>query len=187
MVVLAFIVGLVLGAILVWFFYCRRQTSQYETRIHSLQTSLDAKEQSLQSSRMQLKELESRARDAEAMVAELEASLAEKERQSIASQLGAMPSRATESALPVSEPKRDNLQRIEGIGPKISQVLQTAGISTFAQLAATDVGRLEQILNEAAMTLADPATWPEQAKLAAASDWRALDVLQDELKGGRRT
>jgi predicted flap endonuclease-1-like 5' DNA nuclease len=40
----------------------------------------------------------------------------------------------------------DDLKKIEGIGPKIASVLQAAGIATFAQLAATDVGRIEEIL-----------------------------------------
>ena len=83
--------------------------------------------------------------------------------------------------------KPDNLMRIEGIGPKISSVLQAAGIKTFAQLAATDVSRLRQILTEAGLAaLADPSTWPEQAGLAAVGKWDALEVLQDELEGGRR-
>jgi hypothetical protein len=30
-------------------------------------------------------------------------------------------------------------------------------------------------------------TWPEQAKLAASGEWEALEKLQDELKGGKRT
>jgi len=86
----------------------------------------------------------------------------------------------------VEEPALDDLQRIEGIGPKISGILQEAGITTFAQLAATDVDRLEQIVREAGLRLADPGTWPEQARLAAAGEWNVLEVLQDELKGGRR-
>ncbi len=81
----------------------------------------------------------------------------------------------------------DNLKRIEGIGPKISGVLNKAGITTFAQLAETDVSRLTQILTDAGLSaLADPTTWPEQAHLAAAGEWDALETLQDELKGGRR-
>jgi predicted flap endonuclease-1-like 5' DNA nuclease len=80
----------------------------------------------------------------------------------------------------------DDLKRIEGIGPKISSVLQAAGITTFRQLAATGVGRLSQILRGANIRLADPGTWPEQASLAAAGDWDALEKLQDELQGGRR-
>ena len=84
-------------------------------------------------------------------------------------------------------PAPDDLKRVEGIGPKISSVLQAAGITTFAQLAATDVSRLKQILTEADLiTLADPTTWPEQASLAAAGKWAELETLQDELKGGRR-
>jgi predicted flap endonuclease-1-like 5' DNA nuclease len=81
----------------------------------------------------------------------------------------------------------DDLAKVEGIGPKISSVLQAAGIYAFGQLAAAPVSRLEQILKDADLSaLADPSTWPEQANLAAAGDWKALEVLQDELKGGRR-
>jgi predicted flap endonuclease-1-like 5' DNA nuclease len=83
----------------------------------------------------------------------------------------------------------DDLKRIEGIGPKISGVLQEAGITTYVQLADAEVSRLEQILGEAdprLMRLAKPTTWPEQAALAAAGEWDALRALQNELKGGRR-
>jgi hypothetical protein len=103
----------------------------------------------------------------EARVHSLQASLAQRER--VPSQI---------------EP--DDLKRIEGIGPKISGVLAAAGIQTFGQLADADVGRLQQILTDAGMTLADPGSWPEQARLAAAGDWTALQKLQDELQGGRR-
>lgn len=80
----------------------------------------------------------------------------------------------------------DNLKRIEGIGPKISSVLQGAGITTFTQLAAADVGQLRQILREAGVRIANPTTWPEQAGLAAAGQWDGLEALQATLKGGRR-
>ncbi len=92
---------------------------------------------------------------------------------------------AVEEAAP-PPPEPDDLQRIEGIGPKISGLLQENGISTFGQLAETDVDRLGQILDEANLgRLADPSTWPDQAKLAAAGDWAALEALQDQLLGGR--
>ena len=87
------------------------------------------------------------------------------------------------------ETELDDLKRIEGIGPKISGVLYDAGISTFAQLADADEGQLERILNEAdprLLRLARPTTWPEQAALAAAGEWEALNALQGKLKGGRR-
>lgn len=89
-----------------------------------------------------------------------------------------------EKALPPTA--ADDLQLIEGIGPKISGLLQAANITTFAQLAGSDVSRLEQIVRGAGITIADPTTWPEQAALAAAGKWDELKVLQEELRGGRR-
>jgi predicted flap endonuclease-1-like 5' DNA nuclease len=99
------------------------------------------------------------------------------------------PAPVAEAAVAVKEPappEVDDLKRVEGIGPKMSSLLREAGITTFAQLAGTDVSELERIVSEAGLRFADPATWPEQAGLAAAGDWGALEALQDELKGGRR-
>jgi predicted flap endonuclease-1-like 5' DNA nuclease len=92
-----------------------------------------------------------------------------------------------EPASPPPEP--DDLKMIEGIGPKISGVLQAAGITTFAQLAEASIGQLEQILEEAnpnLLRLAKPGTWPEQAQLAAEGKWEELEKLQDDLHGGQR-
>lgn len=82
--------------------------------------------------------------------------------------------------------KPDDLKKIEGIGPKIASVLAKAGIETFAQLAEAEVSRLQAILDEQPrLRLADPTTWPQQARLAAAGQWEELQKLQDELQGGR--
>jgi hypothetical protein len=80
----------------------------------------------------------------------------------------------------------DNLEIIEGIGPKIASLLKSSGITTFKQLAASEVGKLEKILNDANLRIADPASWPEQAQLAAAGKMDELKTLQNNLKGGRR-
>ena len=80
----------------------------------------------------------------------------------------------------------DDLKVIEGVGPRIEEVLKAAGITTYAKLAETRPGRLETVMKEAGTRLANPATWPEQAGRAAARDWEWLRQLQDELKGGRR-
>jgi len=83
----------------------------------------------------------------------------------------------------------DDLKLIEGIGPKIAGVLQAAGIRTFAQLAETEVDRIKQILEEAdprLLRLADPTTWPRQARMAAAGKWEALQKWQEKLKAGRQ-
>jgi predicted flap endonuclease-1-like 5' DNA nuclease len=82
--------------------------------------------------------------------------------------------------------KPDDLHQIEGIGPKVAELLNTAGITTFAVLAETDVDRLNQILDEAKLQYMEPSSWPEQAALAAKGDWKGFETLTAELKGGRR-
>lgn len=80
----------------------------------------------------------------------------------------------------------DDLEAIEGIGPKIAGVLKAAGITNFAELAAADASQLNEILQGANLRLADPTTWPEQAQLAADGKWDEFKELQNSLKGGRR-
>ena len=82
----------------------------------------------------------------------------------------------------------DDLQVIEGVGPKIAQILQDAGIRSFAQIAAMKPADIQTLLDDAGpnFRIADPETWPEQAALAAANRWADLKALQDELIGGRR-
>jgi ribosomal protein L30 len=82
----------------------------------------------------------------------------------------------------------DDLELIEGIGPKIATVLKAAGIATFADLAVADTSRLTEILEQDPnLRLADPDTWSEQAALAAAGKWDEFKALTEQLKGGRRT
>jgi len=148
-IVIALIVGLVIGALIMWF-YLRQQIQAHEARARELQSLSDQKARDLEQWRTRAEEAEARAK-----------------------------------ALSTVAPEPDDLKRIEGIGPKTSKVLNEAGILTFAQLAEAEVDRLVQIVQEAGLRLVDPHTWPEQAKLAAAGDWAALDTLQDELDGGR--
>jgi len=82
-------------------------------------------------------------------------------------------------------PEADDLAAIEGIGPRIHDVLHEAGIKTFAQLAETDVERIREILTSAEFPFAaNPETWPAQARLAAQSRWQELKELQESLKSG---
>jgi predicted flap endonuclease-1-like 5' DNA nuclease len=83
-------------------------------------------------------------------------------------------------------PPPDDLTVILGIGPKTARVLKTAGIASFSQLARTEVERLQSILGEAGYRLAEPDSWPEQARLAAAGDREALEKFQDELRQRRQ-
>ena len=82
---------------------------------------------------------------------------------------------------------KDKLNKVEGIGPKIAELLNNAGINTFAQLGATEVDRIKEILAEAGSRYAahNPGTWPRQAQLAADGKWEELEKWQDELDGGK--
>ena len=81
---------------------------------------------------------------------------------------------------------KDDLTIVEGIGPKIAELLVLAGILSFDDLAATEPDAIRAILAEAGgiFRSINPSTWPEQAKLAAAGDWDRLRAWQDELQGG---
>lgn len=88
---------------------------------------------------------------------------------------------------PPPPPQPEDLKRVEGIGPKIEELLHNAGILTFAQLADADEERVRAILAEGGerYRMADPHSWSQQARLAAEGRWEELATLQDSLKGGR--
>jgi predicted flap endonuclease-1-like 5' DNA nuclease len=80
----------------------------------------------------------------------------------------------------------DDLTRVEGIGPRIWSLLRDLGIVSFEELANANPEELERLLHQEGLQFADPRTWPEQAALAAAGDWKELRALQQELSAGRR-
>ena len=80
----------------------------------------------------------------------------------------------------------DDLTRLEGIGPRVARVLNEAGITTFASLAAANAADLQKSLSSSGLQMMNAEGWIEQASLAAKGEWDALRKLQSELKGGRR-
>lgn len=87
----------------------------------------------------------------------------------------------------VEDSTSDDLTKIEGIGPKISEILIAGGIDSYAKLGEESVEKLNELLAEAGSRYKshDPSTWPQQSKLAADGNWDELKKLQDELDGGR--
>jgi NADH-quinone oxidoreductase subunit I len=81
----------------------------------------------------------------------------------------------------------DDLTIIEGIGPRIAELFHAADVITFSQLSELTIPQIQTILDAGGprFRVADPKTWAEQARLAAAGEWDALKVMQDNLKGGR--
>jgi len=81
----------------------------------------------------------------------------------------------------------DDLKKIEGVGPKIAELLKKGGFPTFAAVGKAKKTELKAILDAAGKRyqMHDPTTWAKQAKLAAAGKWDQLKKLQDVLKGGK--
>ncbi|MGB5242306.1 MAG: hypothetical protein WBN50_01710 [Lutimonas sp.] len=81
---------------------------------------------------------------------------------------------------------KDDLTKIEGIGPKIQGLLNNESIWSFKQLSETSSLRLQRILDAAgaAYTMHNPRTWSAQARLADEGNWEELKIWQEHLKGG---
>lgn len=80
----------------------------------------------------------------------------------------------------------DDLEVIEGIGPKIAELLNQLGIKTLRHLSEMTTTQIQSILDNAGQNfgMANPETWPDQADLAARNRWATLKALQQVLIAG---
>ena len=105
-----------------------------------------------------------------------------------ASSFAAAPKKAkVKAAIAVADDSvKDDLTKIEGIGPKIQGLLNNEGIWSSKQLSEVPEKRVQKILDAAgpAYTIHKPKTWAEQAIMAHKGEWKKLEKWQDELKGG---
>jgi predicted flap endonuclease-1-like 5' DNA nuclease len=98
--------------------------------------------------------------------------------------LGSSAAAAAYGFVPKTRSGEDDLAIVEGIGPKIAELLRSNGIRTFEQLAATPAARLHDILAAAGprFKIANhPDTWPSQAELCAKGQWEDLRKVQEGL------
>lgn len=80
----------------------------------------------------------------------------------------------------------DDLTRIEGIGPRIGEALNAAGITTFAALAAAGEGSLRSALEAAKLRFAPSLpTWAAQAAYLVSGDEAGFKAYTDRLVAGR--
>ena len=82
----------------------------------------------------------------------------------------------------------NDLTVVEGIGPKIADLLQTTGgIKTWWELHRTDVAILRALLAGAGprFQIHDPSSWPQQAGLLARGEWEDFKDLVADLQGSR--
>ena len=98
------------------------------------------------------------------------------------------PATAATSSLHVLRTDKDDLKKIEGIGPKIQELLNKADINTFEDLKNSNRTFIKKLLDEAGpqYRMHEPETWPEQAKMAFEGEWEKLKEYQDFLMGGRK-
>jgi predicted flap endonuclease-1-like 5' DNA nuclease len=82
---------------------------------------------------------------------------------------------------------KDDLKVVEGIGPKIEEILNSNGIHTWAELAQTTPEILGHILDRAGkkFQMHNPESWPYQASLADQGRWQELDQYQDHIYRGQ--
>lgn len=82
----------------------------------------------------------------------------------------------------------DDLEILQGIEPKIAELLRNHGIYTFAELARATPAQIQSIVGraESCGQYASPETWLAQAELASRNLWLPLKLLQSSLAVGRR-
>lgn len=74
------------------------------------------------------------------------------------------------------------LTLFSGLTPQAEAALQSAGIRTWADLAASSLAALENILQASGPELSslDPEKWPQEAALAVKGEWAALKDQQQQ-------
>jgi large subunit ribosomal protein L21 len=93
---------------------------------------------------------------------------------------------APKSLVSATKGGKDNIEIIEGIGPKIAKVLADNGITTFAALATAKADDITAMLKASGgrFSLANTASWAEQAALLRDGKMDEFKKLCDELVGG---
>ncbi len=83
--------------------------------------------------------------------------------------------------------KPDDFKRLNGIGPKIANLLKDKGIQTYQQLSVMDAKQLTNMLQKEGVRVrqSDPASWKKQANLAAEGKWDEIKKLQQKQSGKR--
>ncbi|MCF2487432.1 hypothetical protein [Dyadobacter sp. CY347] len=83
----------------------------------------------------------------------------------------------------------EDLKIIEGIGPKIEELLNREGIHSIEQLADTSIIRLAAVLKKAGprFQIQNPTSWPKQALLAKDQKWDELEQLKRLILSGKES
>ncbi len=212
---LLWLLPLLIGALLWWMKNNQYDdmVAEYDGKIKGLNGRISGLEDDLAACKSKRSELEGdlaltkgRMREMEADMKNMQAEIGSSEDLSALTSSFAAPAEETPpppppvDSDPVAEPpkpaagksiyagvKADNLQIIEGIGPKMESVLKENGIDNLATLGSKSVDDIQAILNKYGdkYKIIDPKTWPSQAKMAGDGDFDGLIDYQKRLDTGR--
>lgn len=84
----------------------------------------------------------------------------------------------------ISEKEMNDIQKINGIGPKLEEVLHGSNIKSFQDILDTPMDTLKDIIKNAGsnFSLIDPSTWHDQAAIAVRGAWDEFEKFQDNMK-----
>lgn len=87
---------------------------------------------------------------------------------------------APEALKNIGKVQSDDLTRIAGITPAVSDVLNSVNIKTYTTLGKTKPETLKKILKKAGSGIEaiDPSGWPRQARLANQGRWNEMEPIQ---------
>lgn len=149
------------------------EIARHALEVNALEEKLEQQATALHKTQQALDEQEQRNHD---LAEEFAAALAEAK--------AATPEAPATPAVEAPKPKSDqDLQFINGIGPKVKETLNKAGILSFADLAKKTAAQLQEILDNSSgrFRLTYPDTWPKQAALLRDGQYQELqDYLQVE-------
>jgi len=89
---------------------------------------------------------------------------------------------ATTTEAPKTTSLKVDLKLIEGIGPKLEELLVDAGYKTYADIAKADVADLQKVLENAGsrFKMHNSTSWPLQARFARDGKFEALKSWQEK-------
>ena len=174
-----------------------KSLKEHEATLEALNTDLNQRDTTIQDLEEQVRERDEHVDAANADIAELRRQNQETMDRAVGfearvSELQKLTQEREQEITALKAKERvmqDDFSHLDGVGPKISATLRSAGVKTFAKLAAKEVDDIREILvaeNPSLLRLSDPTTWPEQAGMAAEGRWENLKALQEDLKERRR-
>lgn len=160
-----------------------------EQREHAdeLSSQLDAAKTEVADLRKRLDEADGETRRLRTRLAELEQQLQREPADDGGAEAEAPPDVAEAASVLGKRIDLDDLTVIEGIGPKIADLLRGAGISTWRRLSEADPTDLRRVLDDAGprFRVHQPANWPPQAGLLADGRWQEFKDLVGSMRERR--